>query len=951
MKHLDENTSCIRSPRKFIQKRSRRDDFLQIPSSSIKKSRSSLGGGTGRYVAAAAWVDLQQLDCNGDGSDDIPLVSASNGCRCHSICLKPGRPCTIGRSKQHAQFIFQDPHVSKQHCQILFDASLRRLYILDGAFCVSNGSAISCIVNEFRKRLVKMDEKDEDKEREITDSTCMVRFRASSNGVFVNGVRIGKGLVMELSAGDKIMLVCRNGDGACGSHSRIGFILRKIVFQEEVVGEGDCVLLEKPRLFGPLSTGVVNKRIFALRSSDSESFISECDDVTGRAKSLLTCCRRILCSDDPVSYIRRCVVPSYDVDVLQSCNWNSNGSLSMCNNLKSQVAVNGEQQVKDVVLSSRQPKLSCDSSYIDLSMEALRAATVWSTSTAVLSEKVTSRVAKDDHSSHEGYPGGNPCVLAPTPVDERNPPHLGAVELHKCNNELILPPGKNFYLNRIVNMQLDSFGQHKVVSLPELLYPVERITKMFIATFTSDILWYPPFPETIAFGTDRKKKGIACHHPKLLVLQRKDTIRVIVTSANLVARQWNNVTNTVWWQDFPLRGSPDYSCLFSQLHDVDRHEDLKSDFAAQLAGFMAALLMDVPSQAHWITELTNYDFRGAMGYLVASVPGIHSYRAGSVSDPAQFFPANQSKSSSSSGKLLGSVEASVVGVSHLFGTKADFKGSQLRKLAAFLGKCCEKPCQMSEIILRRNKNVPADANAVSVLVPNPIELFERDCVQLGFLPRNIAKWVSPLWDIGFFKFSGYVYPRETLAAALGGNNMKVQLILHISQGPNFQDMPKMVQPEHVIALCSLIGSLRRSTGLWRLEEVLSRYKWPESLESDFIYGSSSIGSSVNPYFLATFSSAVGKISLQSFDSEESDPEWGRWNAGHELKSPSLRIIFPTIERVKNAHSGILASKYLLCFSEQTWNRLKTVDILHDAVPHPSDRVGYPMHVKLIMCNG
>ena len=57
-----------------------------------------------------------------------------------------------------------------------------------------------------------------------------------------------------------------------------------------------------------------------------------------------------------------------------------------------------------------------------------------------------------------------------------------------------------------------------------------------------------------------------------------------------------------------------------------------------------------------------------------------------------------------------------------------------------------------------------------------------DSVQLGFLPRNVAKWVSPLWDIGLFSFSGYICPKEALAAALGGgNSKKVQLILHVSQ--------------------------------------------------------------------------------------------------------------------------------------------------------------------------
>jgi hypothetical protein len=100
------------------------------------------------------------------------------------------------------------------------------------------------------------------------------------------------------------------------------------------------------------------------------------------------------------------------------------------------------------------------------------------------------------------------------------------------------------------------------------------------------------------------------------------------------------VTNTIWWQDFPSRSSPDYSSLFTQIHDRDISKDSKSDFAAQLARFIALLVTDVPNQAHWIIELTKYDFGGADGYLIASGPGIHSYRAPSMIEGTQFLPVS-----------------------------------------------------------------------------------------------------------------------------------------------------------------------------------------------------------------------------------------------------------------------------------------------------------------------
>ncbi|XP_043724117.1 uncharacterized protein LOC122671086 [Telopea speciosissima] len=372
----------------------------------------------------------------------------------------------------------------------------------------------------------------------------------------------------------------------------------------------------------------------------------------------------------------------------------------------------------------------------------------------------------------------------------------------------------------------------------------DKRTSIPYSDFPNVMLVYPQFPEVIAFGKQRKKQGVACHHPKLFVLQREDSIRVVVTSANLVFQQWNSVTNTVWRQDFPRQSEPDYSSLFTQLSDGEAVLDSKSDFSSQLAGFMASLVVDF-WRSYWTL-------------------GCFSPRTAYSKNP-----------------------------------------------------------------------IPTRKHALPIYH-----------IQLGFLPRDIAKWVAPLCDIGVFRFSACIFPTEVLAAALEGINSKVRLILYVSQGPKFAEISRILQAEHVPAICSLVASMHRCVGLWRLQEVLGRFKWPESLETDFIYGSSSIGTSVNASFLAAFSAAAGKRFSQFSESEESDPEWGRWNASQELKSPSMKIIFPTIESVKDASSGIWSSRHILCLSEKTWQRLKTVDIFHNAVPHPQDRIGYPMHVKV-----
>ncbi|KAI5569659.1 hypothetical protein BDE02_12G091300 [Populus trichocarpa] len=906
-----------------------------------------------KQIAKSALIRLQTFN--------FPLISPVTGSPISSISLVPDRLYTIGRT---GDFQFENRCVSKQHCQILFDSYKRKIYIHDGVLLSKtvDNSGNDCVVSEFRRRLICCDDNELESER-INEG---LSFSVSLNGVFVNGVRVKKGMVRELCAGDEVLLVCGN-EGNCSLGGRIGFLIKGVAFKEEVVTGPNEVRVERDWLFesigqsqGLVSSSSGNKRVFAIRGdeimvSDFDFQGRKCGGAIERSRFLLSQCRDVLHSDDPISYIMQCNLLNFEMDVPCVCIDKSNYSVDVAVSDRSKFPVQREKVVNGGVPLVRD-EVQHHNLQIDQDIHTDRAKNERDHVCAGgghLYQKDMSTVC------FESFVAKNACKTSSlnTMGNESAPVANSFIQMNTWKN-CCPPPGKKFYLNRLQFMDYGSFTHPNVISLPELLYPVESISRIFIATFTSDILWFlshceipchlpvtiachntercwssspdnrtsvpysdfpnlvvvfPPFPESIAFGQDRKRRGIACHHPKLLVLQREDSIRVIITSANLVSNQWNNVTNTVWWQDFPARSAPDPSPLFIRVSDGDANKDSRSDFAAQLAGFMACLVINVPSQAYWISELTKYDFEGANGHLVASVPGIHSRRSPN---------AYQLPSGSSGVQFLGSVEASVVGLSHLFHTAADRNGTQLKQLAAFLGKCCENVYGMSEIVLRRNLNVPADVNAVSILVPNPDQFSEGDCIQLGFLPRNVAKWVSPLWDSGFFRFSGYVYPKEALAAALGGSNRKVHLILHVAQGPCFPNMMSLMQTEHVLAFCSLVASIQRCTGIWRLEEVLGQYKWPDSQQSDFIYGSSSIGS-VNAQFLAAFSAAAGKRSPELFDSEESDPEWGCWSASQELRNPSIKIIFPTIERVKNACNGISPSRRILCFSEVARRRFQS----------------------------
>ncbi|CAL5361707.1 unnamed protein product [Camellia sinensis] len=125
--------------------------------------------------------------------------------------------------------------------------------------------------------------------------------------------------------------------------------------------------------------------------------------------------------------------------------------------------------------------------------------------------------------------------------------------------------------------------------------------------------------------------------------------------------------------------------------------------------------------------------------------------------------------------------------------------------------------------------------------------------------------------------------------------------------------------------------------------MFSGYVYPKEVIVTALEGSTSIVQMI--LFLAAFSTASGKTSAQFSESEESDPYWDCWTASQEIRNPSIRIIFGTIERVKNASHGILASKYLLCFSQKTWQRLRNLGMLQDGIPYPHDRVNHFTHVK------
>uniref|UniRef100_A0A1D1XM86 Tyrosyl-DNA phosphodiesterase 1 n=1 Tax=Anthurium amnicola TaxID=1678845 RepID=A0A1D1XM86_9ARAE len=120
------------------------------------------------------------------------------------------------------------------------------------------------------------------------------------------------------------------------------------------------------------------------------------------------------------------------------------------------------------------------------------------------------------------------------------------------------------------------------------------------------ILHKPPLP--ISYGT---------HHSKAMFLVYPQGLRVIVHTANLIYVDWNNKTQGLWMQDFPMKNETSEKRLSPFENDlVDYLNVLKwPEFSAVLP---STGQVNINS-----SFFKKFDYSSAVVRLVASVPGYH----------------------------------------------------------------------------------------------------------------------------------------------------------------------------------------------------------------------------------------------------------------------------------------------------------------------------------------
>ncbi|KAI1821076.1 tyrosyl-DNA phosphodiesterase [Xylaria intraflava] len=109
------------------------------------------------------------------------------------------------------------------------------------------------------------------------------------------------------------------------------------------------------------------------------------------------------------------------------------------------------------------------------------------------------------------------------------------------------------------------------------------------------------------------------HHSKMLVLLRHDdTAQVIIHTANMIVKDWTNMTNGVWRS--PLLPKLRLSSEAPEAHAlIGSGSRFKFDLLSYLRAYDTVRKVCGPL----VKELVKYDFSAVRGALVASVPGKH----------------------------------------------------------------------------------------------------------------------------------------------------------------------------------------------------------------------------------------------------------------------------------------------------------------------------------------
>lgn len=106
-------------------------------------------------------------------------------------------------------------------------------------------------------------------------------------------------------------------------------------------------------------------------------------------------------------------------------------------------------------------------------------------------------------------------------------------------------------------------------------------------------------------------------HGKIMLIKYPSFLRLVVSTANLLSIDYENKTQGIWTQDFPLKINSENMENSPASTDTSSLSPVASDFKETLFDYIKRLELDA-------SFLHNYDFKDVKVVLITSVPGYHS---------------------------------------------------------------------------------------------------------------------------------------------------------------------------------------------------------------------------------------------------------------------------------------------------------------------------------------
>lgn len=289
--------------------------------------------------------------------------------------------------------------------------------------------------------------------------------------MFVNGWRLRGGVAAELEVGDEVLLGSRRG-----CRVMCGFLLEKVAF------------------FDPYDS-----------SFSKMNFVSELglDDPVSRAKSLLSQLRGILKSSDPVSYLMSSLHLFHGKRGASLLGSQTPQSNLKCSNPKT-VGLNEPNQ--NPLVNNVDGKHNFSPS-IEIEQNVHQAPPIEGAgepnqnliANSDVGNQSLHQIVQIEHSIHQAHPidtavEPNHSLIATNEATNQSSRQIVEIEQKAHQNEDLgvgcSSDGKTFFLNRLKSVNTGAPDQCAGVTLPQLLYPIEGLLRVFIATFTCDVSWY-----------------------------------------------------------------------------------------------------------------------------------------------------------------------------------------------------------------------------------------------------------------------------------------------------------------------------------------------------------------------------------------------------------------------------------------------------------------------------